>query len=446
MTRSGSRTIGTDHPVRIALIGNIANNFYREALALSRGQSIEAVCFVEKVRSGPNTEQPLSDPQAKTERTTNFVRYVKPMLGVPWYLLFLPMLLIRRLRNFDQVMFSEIEEMDLRVFSGAYIMLAPKFRGEYVIRPTGGDLTMYPALAFDEYMNLHSGHRPSIRARVSWAVQRLLYRRGYEGATLVAVSKERPYMHALETLRIPRDRVVDGIPLAIDTHAFKRLSKRSSLLPDHVRDDDFLVFMPSRVMISGSPIHRKTGQWKASEVGIEGFHRFLSGLKMSDRERAWLLIPDRTLSKEIDRAKFIVKSLGMEENTVWLRGTDEQGLTRSEMVPLYSTAAATLDDFGVGWYGSVVVEAAACESPVVTYVTDEVLASTGNPPFLIAKTPEEVALHLKILHKDPEAARQIGRASREWVRDFHSDRAVGLAYQRVLNRAGFPIATGGTLD
>jgi len=190
------------------------------------------------------------------------------------------------------------------------------------------------------------------------------------------------------------------------------------------------------MMLSDSAVHRLTGQWKASEVGIEGFHIFLKSLKPTERTKAWLLIPDRTLSDDIEMAKHLIESLDLEDRIVWLQGRSQEGLTRREMLPIYSRASATLDDFGVGWYGSVVVEAAACESPVVTYISDELLVSVGNPPILNARTPVQIAQHLVNLYRNSAETRAIGRKSRDWVKEFHSDAAVQVAYQRVLREIG----------
>lgn len=122
--------------------------------------------------------------------------------------------------------------------------------------------------------------------------------------------------------------------------------------------------------------------------------------------------------------------------TSFLVGSEPDGLTRREMIPLYSRSSVTLDDFGAGWYGSIVVEASACECPVVTYVEEDFLERRGRPPLLIAKTPEVVAMHLQRVWDDPLFAQEVDQGLRGWVADYHSTDAVCRAYQDVISKAG----------
>jgi glycosyltransferase involved in cell wall biosynthesis len=417
--------------VTIALLGNIANNFSREALLVNSMGRVEATCYYAKIPNGANTENPFSDPQQG--KSTSALVPCKPMLGIPWYLLFLPRFLLYRVPSIDSVALAGINSKTLRVLSGPEIMLGPKLSRPYAIRPTGSDLTVYPSLNYREYWSIVGmGAKSKLSNWITWGLQTALYKRSYRHAASVAVQPETPFLSALSRIGLTQRSVSNGIPLAIDTELFCKVSEKSRLLPATVGESDFVVFMPSRIMIEREPAHVKTGQWKASEAGIHGFNNFVKNLAESDRRKVWLVIPDRLLSNDLAQAKRLITELHLSDRVIWVRGQEHQGLSRMEMIPLYSSAAATFDDFGVGWFGSVVVEAMACQSPVITFVADEVMTKNENPPLLLARTPEEICSRLTQLFASPLQRQQIGMESREWVRRRHSGDAVSNAYEQLL--------------
>lgn len=415
----------------LGLLGNIANNFSREALLLNAVGKINATCYYSADPDGPNTENPYSDPIQRSTASSLFT--TKPMLGIPWYLLFLPRPLLLMLPNVDRAALVDLDSKTLRVLSGPEIMLGPILRKPFAVRPTGSDLTVYPSLKFAEYWSLVGQNRKARKSDwLVWMLQRSLYIRSYRMAASVAVQPDPPIISALNRIKVKKSRISRGIPLAVDTQSFYRMTEKSKLLPESVGDDDFLVFMPSRIMMTKSPAHIKTGQWKASDAGIKGFGLFVRKLGKDYARKAWLVIPDRTLSDDIQEAKRLVHELHLTDRTVWVQGVQSQGLARSEMIPLYSGASVTLDDFGIGWFGSVVVEAMACQSPVVTYVTKDVLDYSNNPPLLIAKTPEQISERLMELYKNRSQVSAIGNSSREWVKLHHSEGAVTRSYERLM--------------
>lgn len=419
----------------IAMLGNIANNFYREARLLAEDKEMAVTLFVGSAQNVPNTETPSSDPGYQSGGLERLIirTMTRPLFGIRPHHYFLPRALWRLDPKVDLEGLRDLEAADLIVLSGPEIVLGTSIRAPFVIRPTGSDLTVRPSLSFKEFEKLRE-HQASdalsrILARLKWSLERALFRRAYKKATAVAVTTAaKPYERAISSMKLDKRRLAPGIPLAIDLNSFKRTSKWSELLPGSVHSDDFLVFFPSRMMIKSSPTHIMTGQWKASEVGIIGFKHFLDSLPSSSQQSCWLLIPDRVLSDDLQQVKELLPELGIEENVVWLAGSEEQGLTRKEMIPLYSSASATLDDFGAGWYGSVVVEAMACESPVVTFVSEARMASAGNPPILVAQTAEGVSAHLLKLHRNRELVRTLGRQSRKWVSSQHGEQVVRGAY------------------
>ena len=418
---------------QISLIGNVANNFIREASLLNRSKYIYATCYINSASSTPNTERPESDPWKSLHSWRNFTREVSPLFGIKLRMLFFPRILLKKFKGVQFDLIEEAERADFRVFSGIDLLIAPKFRGPYIIRPTGSDLTVFPSLSFKDYWAITKGiGRARLKEKVIWMYLRFNYRKAYRKATGIALSSEAPYQVALQSFMPKTTKLVSRIPLAIDTDSFRKVKERSNLLPGSVRDDDFMIFMPSRVMMSSSDVHRKTGQWKASDVGLKGLRIFLDSLSSKETDQIWLMVPDRNLSDELPKAKLLVNELNLNKHVIWLKGDNAGGLTRTEMLPLYSNSSVTLDDFGAGWYGSVAVEAMACESPVLTYITDKLLRDCDNPPMLIAQSPEKVAEHLSKLFYNRSYVKKIGKESRAWVQKNHTETSIQNSYISIL--------------
>lgn len=417
----------------VGLVGNIANNFYREASLLNNSNEIKFTCFGTLYEQMPNTELPESDPLFSNKDNVDFFVSMKPFLGIPFWALFLPRFLISLLPQIQHNILSQLDQLDLKVFSGPEIILAPKLRGPYIIRPTGSDLTVSPSLSYKDYLLLQRKTCSRVKERILWNLMRHLYRKSYRKAKFISICCETPYLLAIKKLKFPKQKICHAIPLTINMEGFIRKNVFSHLIPSKIKENDFLIFMPSRIMISNTNVHIQTGQWKASDVAIQGFKIFWDNLSTVDKEKVWLLIPDRTLSNELELAKHITSTSSIRERIVWLKGSAQNGLTREEMIPLYSMSSATLDDFGVGWYGSVVLESMACETPVITYLSEENMHHHGYPPILNAKTADDIAECLTSLFANPDNRKVVGINSRNWVATYHSPERVKSIYKLLLS-------------
>lgn len=425
-------------PVRLALIGNVANNFYREARVLGTSGVIQATCFAADTASF-NTEEPRDDGLLE-QRDPAVVCRITPLSKWNLLALVFPAFVARRLSPQLNNRARLLDGYDLRVFSGSFIPLLLLCEGPSFIRPTGADLTVFPHLVYRDYRKLLHPHErpPFIRGWLLYSFQRMVFRRAYKNAQGIACSSHDPYRLALADMRIDRTRLLPGIPLAVPLDSFRRITSVGGLegqLGD-VPDDFFIIFWPARLMIRDSELHRRTGQWKASDVGLRGFAKFLEALSEGDRQFVRLVIPDRFVSPDLLEAKELARALGIDRFVLWLRGEAEEGLTRREMVPWYSRANATLDDFGVGWFGSVALEALACESPVVGHAGEIAKGESARCPILGARTASEVAQHLRYLHRNPPEGLRIGQEGREWVAENHGTGALLKAYWSLVEHAG----------
>lgn len=421
--------------IKVALVGNVANNFFREAALLACSSWAHVACYTQL---GPNTvvtEQINSDPVSKDLEDGTVVRNHKPLAGASVVSLLLPDFIFWGLIGRKSESLRAIRNSDIAVVSGGEIMLAPKMGCPFVIRTTGSDLTVFPSLKFREFWKLRGAKKPKTSDRVIFYIQKWLYRRAYRKACAISVARETPYLRALASFNFGgSSKILRSIPLGIDTSSFAWTAEQSKLLPEKVHDQDFVVFMPSRAMMKDDAVFIRTGQWKASDNAVRGFKLFHDRLDSEDRKKIWLVIPKRTLSDDLALLRDLVDQLQLSNRVIWVEGMNSEGLSRIEMIPLFSRASVTLDDFGVGWYGSVFVEAAACSSPIITYLTPTVLEDNGFPSAMVAQSPNDIASGMYKLWMDPELGRSMGSELRRWVIERHTEKAVESAYRRIVSK------------
>jgi glycosyltransferase involved in cell wall biosynthesis len=425
--------------IRVALVGNIANNFYREAKALQASAVMDVHLFCEE-EPASHTMLPQSDEPGLSQGLPDWI-HLQPAFRYTFSSMVLAAFgFFGRLRRLNASTVDELSQFDVCVFSGSETRLiplvAPRVSGSplpiRIFRPTGADLTVYPLFSRREMLQLRQDHG-------QWSMlRRLIYSLGYRFTrsywrrSITAADyidphmEEKPFMDALQTLLPNLDHLRPLFRLAIDTDVFAR---REIVAPERLdawglRSDDFVVSFPSRMMMRNSPVLTRTGQWKANDVGIRGFAQFLGRVPSDRRDRIRLVIIDAEMSPDLDLARQLVAELDIESNTRFIRGESGHGLVRDEMIDLYSLSSVVLNDFGAGWYGSVAVEAMSCGSPVISYVDEAVMARTFEwHPFLSTDTAQGVSDFLVDLHSDPHKRERLGVRSREWIEKEHSPQA-----------------------
>lgn len=427
-------------PVRVAFVGNIANNFFREVSALQDSKLIKADLFLYQDENTPNTEFPESD---------------APGLVYPDWIEFLPAyrwatyaavlssypLLKAWNKSIDRVA-EQLDRYDLCVFSGPELLLLPFLKTKTLFRATGSDLTMFPVMSPDEFFSLRPKGKPdwqrgflsSLKKIVEFYVRRKAYRNAIRKATYLQGGFQ-PYDWAFDRLKRVNGQPVSFLRLAIDTDRFKRSREKAEVADKRwgLSDKEFIVFMPSRVMLRESSLHRATGQWKGSDQAILGFKKLIEMLGEEAAEGVVLVLPDRTRSDDLDAAKQLVDQLSISDHVQFVKGNNAGGLTRSELITLYSRADVVMDDFGAGWYGSVVVESLSCGCPTVSYVRDTDMRNISPwHPIQVARFADDIADTLHRLHNDADLRSQVGKKSREWIKQYHSSEAIKAIYEREI--------------
>ena len=133
--------------------------------------------------------------------------------------------------------------------------------------------------------------------------------------------------------------------------------------------------------------------------------------------------------------KYFSRFVNLKENVIILKSKYQQTLNRIEMIEIYSISNITFDDFGVGWYGSVVVEALSCSCPVITYVKKNYLDYHFKwHPLLLANNVNKISQMVLKLYSDKSYLKNIRDNSLKWIKEYHSEEAVSNQYEILLKK------------
>ena len=398
--------------MRIAFYGNTCNNFFAIARAVRRASDIDAHLFIDSNADWmqfPESENP--------ELRNNYPSWIHKGPYHSMASRFWPGCspLVRELETFDVVMVS-----------GGGVRLAPFVSTQFIFYVTGWDLTMSP-------FPLRFFHLPpsGVLRKGAALLGGFWQRRGIKAVDQLWTQPFSPFVQAAERLRIPTERLLPKyFPIMLDTDLYKPdPAARESADPNvrrMVDGHDFVVFHPSRMMFNQSPEFVEAGNWKGNDRLIEGFARFV---RENPGAKPALVLIDHSYSPDLQLAKDLIHRLGIEEHVVWLEGPHDRGFDRTAIIPFYAAADVVADEFGIGWFGSVVVEGLSMGKPVLCHV-DEAVMKQLYPwhPILSPRTPAEIASTLGELYRDPEGRRERGERGRTWAVEFHSIERAAARY------------------
>jgi len=406
--------------LRVAFYGNIANNFFQLARSVRERSDIDAHLFLDAVdRRDEVTMRPENDDPSLRDAYPDWIHtgsyFTALSVAMPW----------------RSPLVKEFQDFDLVVVSGigpAIAQFAGRPWGFFV---TGADLTMipFPLRFFSRWR--------TARGRLAMLGMGTWQRRGIRRADEIWGQLFSPFQIALERLDVDSGRVSKTyLPVIFDATGYARSANSSEDLLDReilsaLERSDFVVFHPSRIMMDDSQRAREIGQWKGNDVLVRGFAEFVeSGIASAPL----LVIPVRDASLDMGRARALVEDLGIEASVLWARPPRPSGFTRHELTALYSAANVVADDFGIGWFGAVVLEALSLGRPVLSHL-DEAVMQELYPwhPVLDAATPSEVAERLTALATDPEFAAEVGKRGAAWVHEFHSYESATAKYVEAFN-------------
>lgn len=404
--------------MKIALFGNICNNLYIMAKMLRTYPGVDAHLYLDDpldIQNKPESDDP--------ELKNNYPSWIHQDKK------FNPILFIKKR---DKVFIRELNKYDIIILSHIGVILTPFLKGKTVFYVTGGDLTRIPFPA--QFSFLYK----SIIHKLTAFILGYYQRRGIKRSDEIWTQPFFPFENALKKINIRPDRIKNiFLPLAIDTEIIRynadHLSRIDQTIKTQVAPFKFIIFHPARLMIRKNKALVGSGQWKQNELLLYGFALFLK--KYPHIQDACIMMPDRAYSTDKDIAKKIIADLGIEKNIIWIKGKTDEGFTKSEMVDLYSMSSLVVDEFGIGWFGSIVLEGLSCSKPVMCHVDENVMQQLyGWHPIISVITPETVCNAIYKLYTDPQYSHDLGEKGLQWILQYHSAESVSKKYLSELQQ------------
>lgn len=388
------------------MFGNIANTHYRMAKVLRAHGPFDMHLYIDRRHHA--TMLPENDDPEVLGTDPPWIHRAD-VLGPRRYL-----------APWTSPLVHELDRYDLVIASGEGPIFAQFTRRPWAFLVTGSDLTMLPFP-----LRFRARHRTA-RAWAANLVLALWQRRAIRRATEIWSQPFRPMTEALARLGVAASRVSAEyfpVPVGDDLRGPVADDPATARLRG---EHDFVVFHPSRLMIRATEALRSAGQWKRNDLLVRAFAAFV---RLGNASSPVLVMLDRPDSPDVPVARALIRDLGIERNVRWIRPARAAGLTRAEMRSYYRISDAVADDFGVGWFGAIALEALALGRPVVTYVDEDAMRRLYPwHPMLSASTEEGVRDLLVRLHGGPAWREAVARRGVEWIEAYHSDPAVGSRY------------------
>jgi glycosyltransferase involved in cell wall biosynthesis len=411
--------------------GNVANNFYRlcKALNRNRDEPFPSILFLSEnegktnVPEGEENSLTIDDPSWINRHKTNRLRYLTfANRKHP----------IRNLPDQGVIFLSSTNVISTKLIDYALS----------VFYATGADITIFPfakrhikAIMDDKSIDACQKLFRIIRA-VPYS---LLLKSAIKKVDFVVANNFEPYRNSIEKLGIPARKVISSCPLiSIDTSLFvESFPKEDDLKPEIVESFnrfDFKILSGSRLLTDPRSFYKTTGQYKGNEVLLDVLIRLTIRFPF---QRIGVFFIDRSPFDRGETAKMKdrIRHLNLTSNVVWLKPHASDSFTRREMIYLYSLSDVVFNDVGSGWFGSLTLEAMSCSRPVINYVNESVMRKMyGEHPMISSILPEDISDCLENLVLYEERRKQLGRLSRNWVEQFHSEQAIVNQFKNVVSQ------------
>lgn len=354
--------------MRINLYGNTCNVAYNIAKSL-RHKRVDAHLFIEEnllLQDRPESD----DPELRS--------------GYPHWINVIKKLRYSRFGLREISFIRKLSNCDLIHVLGAGPIWAMWTGRPYVFQSYGADLSYFP---FRRY---------PMRTRITAFRQRL----GLKRARMVLyASFQEEFVRKLKLKKAAR------MPLVIDANKFNIIDHESKMTLRARFDCDLLIFHPTR--------HSwKKMSYSQENKGNDKLFRAFARLVQSAQKKILLITVEKGL--DVDETRNLIRDLGIEQAVLWI-----PPVSREELIKFYNIADIVCDQFMVGDYGCMTVEAMSCGTPTFTYIKGGHDFLKEESPIVNVCTEEQIFGRLRDLSENQDELKSIGRKSREWVLRTH---------------------------
>jgi glycosyltransferase involved in cell wall biosynthesis len=223
-----------------------------------------------------------------------------------------------------------------------------------------------------------------------------LYRFLFKNSSLICLVPMKPYIEAFKRLRLNK--------LSIVRHPFLLHNVTNNMQDKKTREE--LIFLHISNIDWG---HSDKGTHRKSTKGSKKFiDAFIKASRIYPNIRCLIMErgPDYQIAKEIIN----------KENCKafqWIAPT-----TQMELPKVFELADVVVDQFDLGAFGGIAVEALSCGKPVLTYLDKLYIHGTfynDVPPIFNVQTEQEIYEKIQYIVEHAHCLPEIGFKSREWV-------------------------------
>jgi glycosyltransferase involved in cell wall biosynthesis len=154
------------------------------------------------------------------------------------------------------------------------------------------------------------------------------------------------------------------------------------------------------------------GRYRNSSKGNDRFIRAFARAVRSGLEAECVILdrgPDRDIAKDL------INELGVADRFIW-----KAPLSRQDLFAEYAQADVVIDQFDVGGYGGITIEAMSVGKPVMIYLQENCLRLLYPEPMPVLNCRSEEEIYAAIMKcRDREYLQRLGREAKAWVFKYH---------------------------
>jgi len=211
----------------------------------------------------------------------------------------------------------------------------------------------------------------------------------------------------LERLKIADRGMYLPFPINTDKYARKGTDDlRRGILSKY--NAEFIFFHPSR--------HEWMGNCLPNKGNDKAINAFASYLKNAPAKAVLILI---NKGQDIEDSRKMIDRLGIAKNIMWL-----DSMPKDRLIEYYNASDIILDQFAVGSFGQIFVEAMACGKPTFIYLEGYENEYAEPPPAINVKEIDDITKGLIDLTGHPDRLKNTGDRSRDWAIKYHGKDAI----------------------